>query len=133
MTTWDRDAVLSFVAPQIPGAARGFGPCQALGFRSADGRIEAGFVYHNWSPESGVIEITSAIAKGWRCTRGKMAAVMGYPFGFCRMVVWRTAETNAGALRILRGIGANEYRIPDLHGPGEAEMISSCPVCSRAA
>jgi hypothetical protein len=123
LITFDREAVLAFVAPQIPGGDRGFGTCQCIGFTDAEGRVEAGFVYHNWHPEAGVIEITSAIAPGWRCTRGKMAEVMGYPFRFCRMVVWRTSEANRGARRILRGIGAREYLIPDLHAPGVAEAI----------
>lgn len=117
------EAVARFVADQIDGCGRGFWPCRALGFRDAEGRLEAGFVYHNWSPEAGVIEISGASThRGW-ATPEKLRAIMAYPFSFARMVVWRTSERNRVARRILRSMGAREFVIPDLRGPGEAEVI----------
>jgi len=114
--------VADFVAMQIPGCARGFGACKAIGFVD-DGKLVAGVVYHNWNPESGVIEMSAAsLNRAW-LTKERLAAIFDYPFGFCRMVLTRQSETNRRALRIWRSLGGKEYRIPDLRGPGEAEII----------
>lgn len=127
MITTDAAAVAAFVAEaaadEIPGAARGFGACSAIGFLDEAGQIEAGFVYHNWHPESGVIEISAASRhRGW-ATKEKLRLVMGYPLSFCRLVVWRTGEGNRRVRRLLCALGARETLIPELRGPGEAEVV----------
>ena len=53
----------------------------------------------------------------------KLAIIFDYPFGFCRMVVARIAETNTRARRIWRSLGADEYVIPRLRSAHEAEVI----------
>jgi hypothetical protein len=114
--------VAEFVAKLIPGCDRGFGECQAIGFVD-DGKLVAGVVYHNWSPESGVIELSAAsLNRAW-LTKERLGVIFAYPFSFCRMVVTRQSERNARALRIWRSLGGKEYRIPDLRGPGEAEVF----------
>jgi hypothetical protein len=114
--------VAGFVASLIPGCARGFGECQAVGFVDS-GKLVAGVVYHNWNPESGVIELSAAsVNRAW-LTKERLSVIFEYPFGFCRMVLTRQSENNARALRIWRSLGGKEYRIPDLRGPGEAEII----------
>lgn len=114
--------VADFVAKTIPGCERGFGECSAIGFVEG-GRIVAGVVYHNWNPESGVIEMSAASSHRAWLTRERLAAIFDYPFRFCRMVVTRQSERNRRAIRIWRSLGGKEYRIPDLRGPGEAEVF----------
>lgn len=117
--------VEQFVASIIPGCERGFGNCATMGFKDASGNIEAGFVYHNWHPESGVIEISAgSLHRGWT-TRDRIRAVFEYPFSQlgCRLVVARTSEDNRAVRRIMKALGAKEYAIPELRGPGEPEII----------
>lgn len=123
MTVWG-DCVAEFVARNIPGCERGFGPCQAMGFLDG-GRIVAGIVYHNWSPETQVIEMSaSALRANW-LNKSRLSAIFAYPFDEikCRMVVARISEHNRTARRIWRSIGSDEYIIPQLRSPTEAEVI----------
>lgn len=117
------ERVARFVAAGIPGCERGFGECQAIGFER-DGDLVAGIVYHNWNPESGVIEISAAsTCRNW-LSRDSLAEIFGYPFRIgCRLVVARIAESNARARRIWRSLGGDEYIIPALRSPTEAEVI----------
>jgi len=114
--------VAAFVARNIPGCERGFGECSAIGFLE-NGELVAGVVYHNWNPESGVIEMSAASTTRAWLTKERLAVIFAYPFSFCRMIVTRQSENNRRALRIWRSLGGLEYRIPDLRGPGEAEVF----------
>lgn len=112
------------MADNIEGCARGFGECQAIGFER-DGHLIAGVVYHNWVPENGVIELSAAsTCRNW-LTRANMAEIFGYPFYRigCRMLVARIAESNKTARRIWRSLGSDEYVIPSLRSPQEAEIV----------
>lgn len=120
---WDRG--LAALAAGMLGYARPWSNCQALGFLDAEGAVEAVVVYHNWSPESGTIELSAASThRGW-LDRARLRAVFAYPFDVCgcRLAVARIAEGNARARRIWRRLGASEHVIPELRGPGEAEVI----------
>lgn len=116
--------VAAFVAGLIPGCERGFGACQAIGFDDG-GELVAGIVYHNWSPESGVIEISAASSQRKWLTRDRLKTIFGYPFDQlqCRIVVARIGEHNKRARRIWRSLGSDEYVIPQLRSPTEAEVI----------
>lgn len=119
------EAVAAFVARLIPGCERGFGACQAVGFLDDSGALVAGVVYHNWQPEAGVIELSAAsIHRKW-LTRERLKEVFGYPFDGlqCRIAVARIGEHNATARRIWRSLGADEFVIPKLRSPTEAEVI----------
>ncbi len=111
-----------FVAAQIPGCERGWQNFSAIGFEE-EGRIVAGIVYHNWSPESGVIELTAASLHRRWLTRERLALVFGYPFSFCRMAVARIDQGNTRARRIWRSLGAKEHVIPGLRSPTSAEVV----------
>lgn len=118
-------AVAGFVAALIPGCDRGFGECQAIGFLDAQGGLEAGAVYHNWNPEGGVIEISSASTHRAWLTRPRLRQMFAYPFTElgCQLVVARIAEGNTRARRIWRVLGADEFVIPRLRSRSEAECI----------
>lgn len=121
-------AVAAWVAKRL--GEEGFGRCQAIGFLDDFGVLEAGVVYHNWSPEAATIEITAAsIHRKWG-TRGRLRAIFAYPFDVvgCQLVVARTGERNLGPLRIWRALGADEYRIPRLFGRDEAAIITTLTV-----
>jgi len=122
MTAVYGDDVAAFVAANIPGCERGFGECQAIGFLE-NGQIVAGVVYHGWTPESGVIQMSAASLHRKWLTRERLAMIYEYPFAFCRMVMSRQAESNTRTRRIWRSLGANEYVIPQLRSPTEAEVI----------
>jgi hypothetical protein len=117
------DLVERFVA-ELLGYPRGFGECQAVGFLDGDGKLVAGVVYHQYQPEQGVIEISAAsTCRNW-LNRARLAEIFDYPFRIgCRLVVARIGEHNARARRIWRSLGSDEYVIPALRSPTEAEVI----------
>lgn len=124
--TFDHSRVVAaFVASLIPGCERGWSACRAIGFLDDAGRLEAGVVYHNWEPENGVIEISAASTHRRWTTRDRIKLIFGYPFDGlgCRLVVARIAESNRRARRIWRSLGADEFVIPKLRSPTEAECI----------
>ncbi len=119
-----RDAVGAFVARHIPGCERGWNTFTAIGVSDGE-KLVAGVVYHNWSPESAVIEMSTAATTPHWCRRHVLKAIYGYPFDGvgCRMVVMRVAEGNAGMRSIAMRLGCREYVIGDLRADGEAEVI----------
>lgn len=118
------EAVAAFVAALAPGCARGFGECQAVGFLDRQGRLVAGVVYHNYQPEAGVIEISAASTCRTWLNKARLREIFDYPFRIgCRMVVTRTGEQNHRVRRIWRSLKADEYVIPALRSPTEAEVI----------
>lgn len=112
------------MAQLVPGCARGFGECQAIGFADDEGKLQAGVVYHNWSPENGTIEISAASVNRHWLTKERLSVIFDYPFAIgCRLVVARTGESNHRVRRIWRSLGSDEYIIPALRSPTEAEII----------
>ncbi len=117
------EAVAHFVDELTEGAGKGFGPSTALGF-TKNNKLIAGFVYHNYHPESGVIEISGASTDRW-ATRATLKTMFGVPFDQykVRMVVFRISENNTSAINAVKPTGACIYKIPELRGPDEAEVI----------
>lgn len=92
-----------------------------------DGRLVAGTLYHNWQPQSGVIELTSAsTTKRW-LTRSVVRSMFDLPFGRlgCQMCALRVSERNEGMVSIARSFGFSEVHIPRLRGRDEGEFIFS--------
>lgn len=115
------EAVVPFVAA-VAGLRPDFGNCRTLAVVSGD-RLVAGVVFHNWSPESGVIELTAASVDRRWATRGVMNAVFGYAFSFCQAAVARTAEDNMTVRKLWKAFGAVEYIIPRLRGRAASDAI----------
>ena len=113
-----------WVAHNIPGCGRGFGPGYSLGVWEGDSLI-GGVVFHNHNPESGVIEM-SAAATSPRWFNRK-TAYLAHDFAFnqlgCQMAVMRVAEGNGRALRLVKALGYIGYCIPRLRGREAAEII----------
>jgi hypothetical protein len=112
-----------WVGSRINGGHRGFGNCKAVGV-AHQGRIIAGVVLHDWSPETGVIELTAAADDRRWMTRHVVTEILSYPFGFARMVVARFAP-DGPPRRIFAALGADEFRIPRLAGPDSDLIIAT--------
>jgi len=113
-----------WVASRIEGCARGFGENQSFAVNLND-RIIAGIVFHNWNPESEVIEVSCAATSPKWATRDVLNKLLEYPFSFCRMVIARMSEENTRSRRLWRALGANEYIIPDLRADGVGEAVAT--------
>lgn len=116
--------VAAFVAARIPGCERGWGKFAAIGFGEP---LVAGVVYHNWNPEAGVIELSSASeTRNW-LTKARLSQIFSYPFDGlgCQVCVARISEGNTRARRIWRALGATEYLIPRLRGRDQSEVIAT--------
>ncbi len=121
-----KEQVAAFVAEQL-GFARGFGEYAALGFGDP---LVAGFVFHNWNPEAGTIEVSGAsLRRNW-ATKDVVKAIFAYPFDQlgCQMVVARHSAGNARVRRIWKSLGADEFVIPRLRGRNEDEAIATLTV-----
>ena len=115
-------AVVPFVAA-LAGVRADFGECQTLAVLDRDGNLVAGLVFHNWSPEAEVIEISAAATTPKWATRAVLTEALGYTFGFCQMVVARIATDNAPARRLWKGLGATEHILPRLRGREDSESV----------
>ncbi len=104
--------------------SRGYGNCKAIGWAEGD-KLLAGTVYHNWSPEAGVIELTTYAESPRWLTRETLRHLFGYPFDVieCQMIVLRVSEHNERMASIARRFGFTEIRIPRLRGVYEDELI----------
>jgi len=115
------DAVAQFVVQLIPRMrGRGImGPYTALGVINGEGSLIGGLVYHNWSPDAGVIEMTGAAIPGSRwLTRETLTRMYAYPFEQLgvQMVVMMAAADDEPLLRQLASIGYMFVTIPRLLG-----------------
>ena len=116
--------VSAFVGRLIPGGERGFDKASAIGY-VRDGQIVGGTVFHNYDPEAGIIEMTTAATSPHWLTPKTLHAIFAIPFNQwgCQMVVLRVAEDNTRMRHIARRFGFNEYVIPRLAGRGKATVI----------
>lgn len=118
------DAVVLPLVQFLCGHARPFGDAVALGFEHK-GEIVGGLVFHNWSPEHGVIEVSAGSTNPrWLC-RSILAEATAYAFDrcACQSLVTRTSPENSSVLKIWRALGAAEVEIPHLRGRGKPETV----------
>lgn len=117
------DEVIPWVAERIEGCERGFAEARGLAVLDGSGRVCAGVVFHDWSPERGLIELSAAATNPMWLTRNVAKAVMTYVFSVARMAIVRTSEKNTRVRRIWRALGGVEHVIPDLWADGEAGVV----------
>lgn len=88
-------------------------------------KMVGGVVFHNWSPETGVIEISAAGDKGRWVSKSVLKEVFDYAFitAGCQMVVARIAEDNTAARDLWKSLGSDEVLIPRLRGRTASEAI----------
>jgi hypothetical protein len=124
------DDVARFVASLIPFCARrGFGDCTAIGVASG-GRLSGGFVFHDYAPEFGVIELSFAGAGRRWLTRAVLHGVFSYVFDElgCQLACARTPARLRHAVRIAGAYGFRQVRVPRLFGRDEDGIVSTLTV-----
>lgn len=124
------EVVAKLVASLIPAAARGFGTdFTAIGV-DHEGVLVGGFVFHNWSPEAQVIEISHAGTDRRWLSRRTLYAAFSYVFDGigCQMAIAQTPARLKHAVRIARAYGFRQVTIPRLFGRGEDGIISTLTV-----
>lgn len=106
------------------GFERGFGPCQAIGVLDGEALI-GGVVFHNWAPESGVIEMSAFGSSPRWLSRDMIRTVFRYAFDAngCQLVVWRVGTDNRRTQRLAERLGFIGYPIPRLRGRDADEII----------
>lgn len=116
--------VSAFVGRHIPGGHRGFNKESAIGF-VLNGELIGGTVFHNYSPETRVIEMTTASTSPRWLTPKTLHAIFAIPFEqwCCQMVVLRVSERNERMVRIAQRFGFDGFLIPRLRGRDEAEWL----------
>ena len=118
------ETVAAWVAAHIPGCERGFDKPVAIGVLDGE-RLIGGTAFHNWNPEAGVIEMSSAGTSARWLIRPMLKAIFGYVFDqlACQLVVMRVSERNERMIGIARKFGFDGYLIPRLRGRDEAEWL----------
>ena len=116
--------VADFVSRLCFGHPDGFDRYSTMGVVE-DGRLIGGTVYHNWQPEAGVMELSSAANSRRWLQPHVIRAMMALPFDMmgAQMIVLRVSERNAGMIRIARRFGFTGHLIPRLRGRDEAEWV----------
>lgn len=119
----ETDIFAQWVANRIDGAGDGFGPCATM--RVYGNTLRAAVVFHNWSPDSGVMEMSAAAESPRWLNRRVLWAMHDYIFNRAggQMAVLRVAENNTTMRRIAKAYGYTEMLIPRLRGRNEAEAI----------
>lgn len=98
-------AAAAWVQARIPGC-RDFGPCAALAV-VRDREVVGGVVFSNFRPEAGDIEVSGAVAPGFRIGPAGLRRALRYAFVQlgCRRITARTGRRNAEARAFLERLG----------------------------
>ncbi len=90
-----------------------------------NGGLVAGTLYHNWQPDSGGSELTSASAGRRWLTKPVVRAMFHMAFGMigAQLVALRVSEKNTGMVAIAQRFGFQGVLIPRLRGRDEAEWL----------
>lgn len=101
-----------------------FGNCTTMGV-IRNGDLVAVMVFHNWQPDTGVIEISgAAVNKRW-LNKTVLHAMFGYAFDGTgsQLVVMRVSPEDEALGRILKSYGFKGHRIPRLRGRHLDEIV----------
>jgi hypothetical protein len=113
--------VAAFVAQH--GTRVDFGNGSAIGF--GNGKIEAGFVYHDWNPEAGTLEMSGAALSPRWATKARALLIFDHAFRdyAVQLVHVQTSMDNAPVRRAFAALGGHEYEIPRLLGRDKSKLI----------
>lgn len=121
MILWNQPWVPEYVGARA-GCRSDFGNCRTAGVFHMKRPI-AGLVFHNWSPEFGLIEVSAAADDPRWASRGNLQELFGYVFSVAQTCVARIHEDNERARRLWRSFGATEHLLPRLRGREASEAI----------
>lgn len=88
-------------------------------------KIIGACLFHNWQPDEGVIELTSASVSPKWLNRPVLQAMFNYAFNGlrCQAAVMRVDPENTRMCRIASAFGFKRYDIPRLRGRDKAEAL----------
>jgi RimJ/RimL family protein N-acetyltransferase len=98
---------------------------QAVGVVDGNG-VQAGFIFHDWLPEFGTIDMTLAAETPRWASRRIIRQILSYPFVTldCQRITVVTSEQNKLALRLAEGVGfKREATIERAYGPNENAVL----------
>ena len=90
-----------------------------VGVVDRQGRLVAGWIWHNYDPKSGVIEFSGAADTARWMTRSILHELFKYAFTNAQMVITRNSETNTRLHRQLEAFGFSCIVLPRLFGRTE--------------
>jgi len=125
---WPGDALYAplvrFITERIWGAEKPMSDGTVMAV-AEDNRIIGACLFHNWQPDEGVIELTSAsISPRW-LSRPVLRVMFGYAFDQlgCQAAVMRVDPANTRMCRIASAFGFQRYEIGRLRGRDKAEVV----------
>lgn len=120
-----RREIITFVELGLWGGARHFGEATAMGWADETG-IVAGFVWHDFNPDQGSIEVSGYSNRRDWCSKSILQELFGYPFDQLglRIVCARHSVRNRRVRRIWASLGAQEAILPRLRGDDEDEAVA---------
>ena len=91
----------------------------------ADSKIIGACLFHNWQPDTGVIELSSASTSPRWLSRRTLREMFGFAFDRlgAQAAVMRVDPENTKMCRIASAFGFKRYDIPRLRGRNKAEAI----------
>lgn len=118
------NAVIAGITSRIWGKPRPMTTGPVLAVLDGDNLLGA-CLFHNWQPDAGVIELTSASLSARWLTRAVLRKMFGYPFDElrCQAVVLRVDPDNAVMCRMAQAFGFKRYDVPRLRGRDKAEAL----------
>lgn len=125
---WPGDALYAplvrFITERIWGAEKPMTDGTVMAVEEG-GQIIGACLFHNWQPDEGVIELTSASVSPRWLSRPVLRAIFGYAFDSlgCQAAVMRVDPDNTRMCRIASAFGFKRYDIPRLRGRDKAEAL----------
>ncbi len=123
-----QDALKHFIESHIPRCReRGLPDGGAAIGVINDDVLVGGIYYHDYDPESGVLEMSSASTDKRWLTRSTLYTLFNYPFNElgCQMVAARHSAKDKALARIFKAYGFHQVTIPRLFGRDEDGIIST--------
>lgn len=116
---------MRWAAERIEGCERGWEKYRAFGVVD-DTKLVAVVIYHNYSPEHGLIELSAAADSPRFMTRRTITDILDFPFDVCGcQMIYMQHDADSSIRRQWRRFGADEYVIPRLRGRDKAGVIST--------
>lgn len=116
--------LVRFITERIWGAEKPMSDGTVMAVEDG-GQIIGACLFHNWQPDEGVIELTSASLSPRWLSRPVLRAMFGYAFDGlgCQAAVMRVDPANTRMCRIASAFGFKRYDIPRLRGRNKAEAL----------
>lgn len=118
------DAAVSFIANMVWGGDVALSPGTVMSVRKGGERIAA-CLFHNYYPDTGVIEMSAASVSPRCLSRIALNELFGYAFDEmkCQAVVLRVDARNSKMCDIAARVGFCRCDVPRMRGRGLAEAV----------